>query len=173
MTQRNQEAVKAAIDKLGYDFDQFELNDFVRHVERLLRREIILIPFAFDRGLSALWIRAETAHYIFYNDRTHAIHQAHSILHEIGHIVLNHACRPLDEVLPPDLLKLLQTRQPQGRLRKVGLPLRQDPEEQEAEMFVFEIQRSLLPKQRQFEVMGQSSSNEALRKWVDSMAFDV
>ncbi|QPC81727.1 ImmA/IrrE family metallo-endopeptidase [Phototrophicus methaneseepsis] len=172
MTQK-QDAVKAVIDKLDYDFDHFELNGFIRHVECLLRREIILVPFAFNPGLSAMWVRAETAHYIFYNDRTHPIHQAHSILHEIGHIVLNHACRPIDQVLPPELLKLLQTLQPQGRLRKAGLPLRQDPEEQEAEMFVFVIQKSLLPKRRQVEVMGQSSSNEALRKWVDSMAFDV
>ena len=58
MSQQDRNAVKVAIDKLGYDFDHFELNDFIRHVERVLRREIILLPFAFLKKSSAstVWL---------------------------------------------------------------------------------------------------------------------
>lgn len=164
--------LKKVVDRLGYDFNQFELAHFIRHTERLQRREILVIPLPFEPGLSAVWIRAETADYIFYNERTHPIHQTHNILHELAHILLDHTCWPIDQALPPELLALVRTSQMQGRLRKADPHLRADQEEQEAEAFVFLIQKCLVTANRMTQLMGQSSSIDALRQWVDSMAFD-
>lgn len=164
--------LKELIDRLAYDFNQFELAHFIRHIERLQRREILVIPLPFEPGLSAVWIRAETADYIFYNVRTHPIHQSHNILHELAHILLDHTRWPIDQALPPELLALVGTSQLEGRLRKADPYLRADQEEQEAEAFVFLIQKRLVTANRMTQLMGQSSSIDALRRWVDSMAFD-
>jgi hypothetical protein len=166
-TERPQDAV----ENLGYDFNDFEIDHFIRHVERLKRREIILVPMALELGLYALWIPQNTAHYIFFNSQAHAIQQTHSILHELAHIVLNHSRKPIDQVLPAALMAQLQTPTPQGRLRKVDPLLREDSEEREAEAFVFIIQKHLLTARRIDELTGQTSSIEGLRRWVDSMAF--
>jgi hypothetical protein len=164
--------LKEFIDRLGYDFNQFEIAHFIQHIERLQRREILVIPLPFEPGLSAVWIRAETADYIFYNVRTHPIHQTHNILHELAHILLDHTCWTIDQALPPELLVLVSTSPLQGRLRNADRHLRLDQEEQEAEAFVFLIQKRLVTANRISQLMGQSSSIGALRQWVDSMAFD-
>ena len=84
------------IESLEYDFRQFSLEDFVDHIARRKRREIILQSWSFDsKELSALWLPQETAHYIFFNARYHQLHQTHSILHELAHLVLNHSLRDL------------------------------------------------------------------------------
>lgn len=164
--------LKEVIDQLGYDFSQFELAHFIQHIEQLQRREILVMALPFEPGLSALWIRAETADYIFYNARTHPVHQLHNILHELAHIILNHSCHAIDQALPPDILSLTRAAHPQGRLRKADPHLRMDQEEREAEAFVFLIQKRLMAANRMNRLMGQSSSINALRRWVDSMAFD-
>ena len=168
------EKLKEVIDRLEYDFSQFELAHFIQHIERLKRREIILTPLPFEPGLSAVWIRAETADYIFYNVRTHPIHQTHNILHELAHILLDHTCWTIEQEqgLPPELLDHVQTSPLQGRLRKADPHLRADHEEQEAEAVVFLIQKRLVTANRISQLMGQSSSIDALRRWVDGMAFD-
>jgi hypothetical protein len=166
------EKLKRVVDQLRYDFSEFELNHFVEHIERLQRREIIVRPIPFEIGLSAVWVRAETADYIFYNSSTHAIHKTHNILHEIAHILLGHTCRTIDEVLPPELLVQAHNSSLQGRLRKADPYLRTDPEEQEAEALVFLIQKKLVSANRMAQLMGQSSSIDALRRWADGMAFE-
>lgn len=164
--------LNTVIEQLEYDFNTFELNDFVRHVERLRRREILTLPLPLDLGLSAIWIRARSADYIFYNDRLHPIHKTHNILHEIAHILLGHTCQSIDAVLPPDLMAQLQTEPVQGRLRKADPHLRADVEEQVAEAFVFHIQKRLVNANRMAELMSRSSSIEALERWVETMAFE-
>ncbi len=166
------EKLKEAVDRLSYDFTQFEIAHFIHHIERLQRREILVIPLSFEPGLSAVWVRAETADYIFYNVDTHPIHQTHNILHELAHILLNHTCWTIEQALPPELFALVRTAPLQGRLRKADPHLHADQEEQDAEAFVFLIQQRLVTANRMTQLVGQSSSIDALRQWVDSMAFD-
>ena len=170
----DQAAIIARIDRLEYDFQLFELDDFIDHVARYQRREIVLKAFPLELTLSAAWVRGDEVDYIVYNDRLHVVQQRHNILHEIAHIVLNHRRRPLAEVLPPELLAQLAQLLPlaaQGRPRPTDPRLRLDPEEQEAEAFVLHIQQRLVQAQRLQALLGPSSSNAGLDRWVDSMAF--
>jgi hypothetical protein len=98
------DTLETALGRLDYDFSRFELVDFIHHVARLNRREIIINALPLSAGLTAAWVKAATADYIFYDGRIHRIYQTHLILHEIAHIVLNHTCLPLDAVLPPEML---------------------------------------------------------------------
>ncbi len=41
-------------------------------------------------GPTGLWVATEKADYIFYSDLATALHRGHIILHEIGHMVLDH-----------------------------------------------------------------------------------
>lgn len=160
------------IDQLGYDFKHFDLNHFIDHIQRRRRREIIIVPADFDHELSALWVRAETADYIFFNISHHIIHQTHSILHELAHITLNHQCMPIKDVLPPELLAELHSDEPLGRPRIIKPNLRDTPEEQEAEAFVYIIQREVMNANRMEQLLGQGSSIQKLNKYVEGMAFD-
>ena len=164
--------IHQAISRLEYDFSQFDLNEFIRHVERHARREILLEEKPLRRDVSAFWINACTAHYIIYNLHLHPIHQTHSILHEVAHILLGHSCKKLSDVFPSKLLAQLDIEIPAGRMRQ-RQPPGHDPAEREAEEFAFQIQTRVLAARRQEMFMGQSSSNERLRHYVDTMGFDL
>ena len=159
------------LDRLGYDFQAFDLAHFIQHVETYRQRTIFVNPLPLQLELSAAWVRAETADYIFYNQDTHPVQQTHSILHEIAHILLEHPCHPLSDVLSPKLLNRLQNGVPHGRPRLADAQLRASPEEREAEAFVLLIQQRLVNARRLSELTGPSSSIRALRYWVDGMAF--
>jgi Zn-dependent peptidase ImmA (M78 family) len=100
--------VQAVIDGLDYDFKQFSVSHFIQHLEALRARDIILRSVPFDQGLHGFWVRAETADYVFFNRRTHDVHQVHHILHELGHMVLGHRLRDLSSFLPPVLVVQLR-----------------------------------------------------------------
>src|SRR5687768_870446 len=126
---------------LNYDFKDFSLEDFIDHIARLERREIILQSWPFQKKeLSAIWLPQETAHYILYNACYHQIHQTHSILHEVAHLVLGHSRHSLQDCLDAELLKEFTGLSLIGRPRWVATRLENDPEEMEAEAFVCEIQ---------------------------------
>ena len=160
------------VDGLDYDFGCFDLGHFIDHIARRQRREIIVAAVDFAPELSAAWVRGETADYIFYNASAHSVHQMHSILHELGHIILGHSCQPIERLLPPELVSELAASNAGGRLRASGQPC-EDAQEQEAEAFVYAIQQRLVPARRIQTLMGRSSSIESLRRWVDGMAFEV
>ncbi|MEO1439203.1 MAG: hypothetical protein AAFV33_02300 [Chloroflexota bacterium] len=163
--------VQVALNRLNYDFQHFSVDHFVRHVETHTRREIILNRLSLDLRLSALWIRAETADYIFYNQNVHPVLQNHSILHELAHIVLKHPAHRVEDVLTPELVTQLHARPAKGRLRLAEPTHRQGVEEREAERFVVLIQRRVLEARRLEILKGPSTSNVALREWVDGMGF--
>lgn len=160
------------IHQLGYDFNHFDLHSFIDHIQKHRGRDIILVPVSLNHEVSALWIRADTADYIFYNNTHHSIHQTHSILHELAHITLDHACIPISDVLLPELLEEFLTSQPLGRPR-IATPTAQDsPEEAAAEAFVFAIQKEVMNANRMEQLVGQGSSIPAFNAYVEGMAFD-
>ena len=160
------------LKRLKYDFDNFELGHFIQHIETIKQREIILNAVPLEPSLTAMWIRAETVDYIFCNERLHPAHQRHSILHELAHIILNHKTWVVDDTLPAELIAFIESSSLQGRMRKNDPKLRTNHEEQEAEALAFLIQKKLLTANRISQLRGQSTSIQALRPWVDSMAFD-
>lgn len=60
-------------------------------------------------GPTGLWIAAPTADYLLYQQHTSVVHQDHIVLHEVGHIIAEHAIVELDEAswsaLDPDTLR--------------------------------------------------------------------
>jgi hypothetical protein len=69
----------------------FDLPAFVASVASLRGRHISLTPFrAGPDGLCGAWIRARSTDYIYYDDQTTPLHQAHIVLHEIAHMLLGH-----------------------------------------------------------------------------------
>src|ERR1700722_17529597 len=69
----------------------FDLPAFVASIASLRGRHISLTPFrAGPDGLCGAWIRARSTDYIYYDDQTTPLHQAHIVLHEIAHMLLGH-----------------------------------------------------------------------------------
>ena len=163
------------IEKLEYDFKQFSLEDFVDHIARRKRREIILRSWAFNsKELSALWLPQESAHYILFNATYHQTHQIHSILHELAHLVLGHSVRSVRDILDTKLIEELGGFSFLGRPRWVAASrLETDPEEIEAEAFVCAIQSRVMLANRLDSLRGKGSSSEYLNRYVSSAAYDV
>lgn len=165
--------IQQAIQSLDYDFEQFELPDFVNHLEQQRNRTIHLKGVKLKSDLFGIWIPAPSADYVFFNATLHPIHQIHSVLHELAHIVLNHTCDSIYDVLPPELLAELGTSLTvKGRLRTASPQKDRDPQEIESELFVFEIQKQVMTAQRISELQGGRSSIPLFRPLADGMAFE-
>jgi hypothetical protein len=165
--------VQAAVDGLDYDFRQFTIPHFIAHIQTLRQRDIILTGVSFDRGLHGFWVQADTADYVFFNRRTHEIHQVHHILHELGHIVLEHRLRDLAAFLPPELvtqLRVVIAHDLQGHCRQW------DPhdtlEEREAEWFVRCLQREILLTGRLSALTHPDTSIRGLGRFTRSLGYD-
>lgn len=163
--------VQQAIENLGYNFQQFDLESLVRRIEDQRQRGITRIPFPFQPGLTGLWIPATNVDYIFYDQNTHSLHQTHIILHELAHIVLGHRCQPLDQILPPEFLAQLQSDSSLGRLRQVRAASSDDEQEQESELFVFLIQERIMQARRLAELTGDPSSVAGFSRFTAGMGF--
>lgn len=150
---------------LDYDYSTFTLPHFTDHVAGFVRKEILLIPYELEKTLSGIWVREQTAHYIFYNDQLHSILQSHTILHEIAHIVLGHTPKPLDHYLNEDILREYNLTQPIGKARANPQDNKLDDEEQEAEEFVFLIQNQLMQLNRSSELFGDNQIPTGLRQF--------
>lgn len=160
--------VQQVIHDLGYDFAEFDLQHFLQHLRQRRRRDILLVAFTFEPGISGAWVRAQTADYIFYPDQVPDIYRNHSILHEIGHILLQHQCRPVENFLSPQMLARLGEKAP-GRLRQATPPAH-DADEKAAEMFVTLVQQQIMRNQRRYELAGDSTSIQAFKPFIDGGA---
>ncbi|MCD4684497.1 MAG: hypothetical protein K8S97_00985, partial [Anaerolineae bacterium] len=133
---------------------------------------IILHHYAFSPGLHAMLVRHPIANHIFYHQRTHAIHQVHSILHELGHIVLGHVGMRLEEVLEPEFraeLVRLGLYPAQGLCRMVEPT--HSREEQEAETFVRCLQQRLVAARRVAQLTHRSSSIAELTRYTRGLGY--
>jgi hypothetical protein len=170
MNHTEQRALEA-INRLNYDFRQFTVSDFVHHVTRLRRHPIVVSPFPFSAEIHAVWIALGHVDYILYNAAAHPIHQVHSILHECGHLVLNHTGKDLKSLLPPTLLQSARelTAPLQGRLRTI-YPA-DDPQEHEAEAFVRFLQREILVANRLEQLTSRASSIDDLARFARNLGY--
>jgi hypothetical protein len=166
------ERILQMIQYLEYDFRQFTLPHFVTHLSRRRRRDILVNSYPFEPELHGLWVRAETADYVITNSLAHPIHQVHNVLHELGHILLQHPCQDLSAVLPPPILALVNGGGAQpayGLLRKIELDY--TPQEVEAEVLVRQLQRRIIFADRLEQLTGQSSSLEPLTPFTRSLGY--
>jgi hypothetical protein len=137
--------IRRVIRELHYDFHEFSVSDFVAYLETTRQRDIIVHGWPFQAGLHGFWLRAETADYVFFDRETYAMHQVHHILHELGHIILEHQPRDLSEALPPELLNALSQlgmMAPRGHSRM--WEIHETLEDREAEWFVRQLQHEIL-----------------------------
>jgi hypothetical protein len=162
--------IQAAIRRLDYDFRHFTLDHFIAHLIQRRQRDIILAGFPAGHGFHGAWLREETADYVLYNTSAHPVHQVHTILHELGHIVLGHRGDPLEAALPPALLAALNRHRAVGRLRQVG-GIQDSPEDREAEAFVRLAQREIMFAHRLEQLTSRTSSIETLERFTRSLGY--
>ncbi len=162
--------VHRAISALDYDFRQFTVPAFVTYLELTRQRDIILNGVDFEPGLHGFWVRAETADYVFFNKGTHPVHQMHSILHELGHLILQHHPHNLTDFIPPAMLAQLHQQDPEPPCGHCRMWLPYDtPEEREAELLVRCLQREITFAGRLDALTRLASSIETMNCYVRSL----
>ncbi len=157
-----------AIHQLNYDFGRFTIDDFIAYLMEYRQKDILIVPFVFRSASSGAWMPCETADYIFYSAKAHDILRVHIMLHEIGHMLLNHRCLDLAEILPPEVLALQKS---SLRLRTIKKEKETDPEELEAEMFVRELRAQIMAADR-FEYLVNPTSVKEFTKFVQGLGYD-
>lgn len=160
--------IHRTIQQLNYDFGRFTVDDFIEHIIEYRQRHIMIVPFIFRSDSSGAWMPCETADYVFFSANAHDVLKVHIILHEIGHILLNHRCLDLAEILPPEILALQKA---PLRLRAIKQK-ETDPEELEAEMFVRELRSQIMAANRFEYLIGQLTSVKEFTKFVQGLGYD-
>lgn len=103
------------------------------HVGRLRGRPVRLLAQALPLGgPHGLWVSTEQREYVVFEERLAPVHQRQVILHEIGHIVCDHAASPL--LAAEDAGLLLPSLSPDVVRRVLGRQHGQSDAEIEAEL---------------------------------------
>ncbi|WP_205629718.1 hypothetical protein [Jiangella muralis] len=70
----------------------FSLDEFCATLVRIRQRPLRLLPIpGNDDGPCGLWVSTQEADYVFHQVATSPLHQEHIILHELAHMVFDHA----------------------------------------------------------------------------------
>lgn len=114
--------------------DPFDINELVRRVAERRGRPITLRAMRIGpAGPSGMWIALRDADLICHEAETNVVHQAHIVLHELGHMVCGHDSAGDS---PDSLLRfLLPTLDPAAVSRVLHRGSYHDDEEREAERF--------------------------------------
>ena len=89
----------------SYDFAQFTLRSFVSSIEGWTGRKIQFESWPMPDAVFGYWVTDGQTDYIFYDEATPQVHQAHIKLHELAHILCGHRITPISEV---DVLEFAQ-----------------------------------------------------------------
>ena len=133
--------IQAVINQLDYDFRQYSTDHFIAYLSKKRGRHIQVVGMQMSHHTSGAYIETPNIDFIFYNNLRNLFMQTHFILHEIGHMVLNHTQHKIvvdDEHLHNirNLTNLVVFR---GHFRihhQITRSRLMDQEEQEAELFV-------------------------------------
>lgn len=165
--------IQTVIEGLAYDFDHFEIEDFQRHVAKQRRRPLSVRYVPLAPELFGFWYPTTTSDYIGVNANLHPAHRIHTVLHEIGHMLLGHRGTDLRKILGEDLISQLSVTAGEGHLRSAaGIDQETDPQEREAEEFVLIIRHKLVTAHRLQELYGESTSIDTLRPYVRGLDFN-
>ncbi|TDD91845.1 hypothetical protein [Actinomadura rubrisoli] len=75
--------------------EPFDLDGFCHRLGQQRNRPIRLLPLTTGVGTPCgIWVSAAEADYIFHEQGTSILHQQHIVLHEIGHMLLEHGSGP-------------------------------------------------------------------------------
>lgn len=168
-----------AVNRLNYDFREFEILHFLNHVARFRQRDIECRGMEFEETLFGLWLPGEKTDYIAYNVRSYRVHRIHSILHEVGHMLLNHLPVNLEQIVSQNVTTWFEdiARQephapPQVLLRTVSQAyMRSNPQEVEAEDFGIYVQEQIIQANR-FKYLFHAPANiEVMRALANGLGF--
>jgi hypothetical protein len=101
-------------------------------VSRRRGRPIHLLPKSAPVGPCGVWLAMPSADYVFFENATSPLHREHIILHELGHLLRDHA--PTEVIDDRALRLLLPTLDLDVIRRVIGRTSYSAVEEQEAEM---------------------------------------
>lgn len=125
--------------------EPFDLHEFCDRLQHTRARELRLLPTTAPPGSPhGMWIATATTDYIVHDRGASIRHQQHIILHEIGHMLLQHEGTPQDsEALNGLLFPDLDPRLVKRRLRGIiHASIYNIPEEQEADLFALMLPSS-------------------------------
>ena len=110
----------------------FDVRVFATTVSVRRGRPIHLLPKSAPVGLCGVWLAMPSADYVFFENATSPLHREHIILHELGHLLRDHA--PTEVIDDRALRLLLPTLDVDVVRRVMGRTSYSAVEEQEAEM---------------------------------------
>ena len=97
--------MQALLAGTGYDFSRFTLEGFARWLEHWRGRRILFVPWPMPPTLFGAWLTGGEDDYVFYEEHTLPIHQAHIQLHEMAHMLCGHPAVRIDALLAQTLLR--------------------------------------------------------------------
>jgi hypothetical protein len=100
MSQSVKQQMEVFIENLDYDFEQFNLAEFTRWLERRRGRPIVFVEWGLPPDVPGIWVACEECDYVYYDADTVPIHHTHHRLHELGHILREHAGLSFDGDAP-------------------------------------------------------------------------
>jgi hypothetical protein len=169
-TKRPHNPVKVALQELEYDFSSFELEGFIAHISQRRNKPIACEAWTLSPEIFGAWVPTEQRDLVIYNAGLQPVHQIHSILHELAHMVLKHPLIPLADVLPQ--LGFEPSGCNSGHVRMAGEPrVSHNSHEQEAEQFVYLIQEKVVKANRLAELTEISTSIQNLRRIADAAGY--
>jgi len=118
----------------------WNLRDFLSRLQEQRRRPIRLEPYPVEakprEHLCGMWVRSEDADFIFYEPSTSQYHRQQIILHEIGHIVLEHQTASLDaSTSSASLARWMPDIDPAALTHVLGRTTFDSSQESQAELF--------------------------------------
>ncbi len=166
-------SVEFAIDALGYDFRAFNIDDFLRHVARQRNRPIRVYTVPLSLDLFGFWYPTDGTDFIAINANLYHVHQLHTLLHELAHMLLGHRGTDLRLLLAPDLVQQLNIVRAEGHLRSASTEEQADRfQELEAEQFVMAIRQKLVAVRRLQELYGEPTSIRSMQPYVRGLDFN-
>ena len=161
------------LDKCGYNFSEFRLDEFTRWVADWRGRRIQFVPMNLPPGLFGAWIEGPKVDFIFYDDDPPQTHITHIILHELSHILLGHQTAHVGNVISDYLQSnnSAAASAPEfvtGLLRTVQ---HNDEQEIEAETLSALIQQRVI-RQAGISALEHQGSAEGMRQFVRGMGYD-
>jgi hypothetical protein len=136
MRRRREAAVRRSaarlLDQLGLR-PPLDLEEFARRLGDRRGRPIEVVPHAFPTSSTfGLWIAKTDSDLVLFEQDTTEEHQRHIVLHEFGHIVMEHASDEHDDAIWRELTPTMDPDVVRAALRRSGY---ENTEEHEAEVF--------------------------------------
>jgi hypothetical protein len=145
---------------LDYDFTRFAVLDFVQHIATLRLRPIRVGQCALSDDLFGAFIPKPQVDFLLVNESLHPVHQAHTLLHELAHLLFDHPRLSLTPYLPAEVIQSLDLlASPIEGVPRFAFDsaAAMPPWEREAEQFSYVVQHQVHRARRWHELTAPSS----------------